>query len=803
VSRPARSASDEVPGARAGRAVRVAVDAIADRPDRTFSYRLPADLGDPAPGSLLLVPYGHRLALGYLLAGEPETGADVSPEAPIKSVETVISEPMLTPDLLGLAEEIAVYYRAPIGTTLAAMLPPGLESRLERRWRIADASRLPAGMPDAVDAEGLLDEVDLRAFAPVRGGGGWIERLRQSGGLRPAWRLHPPEVRPRRVRVVRRPSGPPGPAPRGPLQRAILAATNGAERSLAEIAQELGAEPASLLAPARRLAALGLVELGWREVTRDPLAHRPRGRPLVHGLADEQRAAAAAVAALAAGGELLLQGVAASGKSDVYLAAIEGAIAEGGSAIVLVPEVSMVPQLADRLAALVGDELAVMHSGLSAGERHDGWWRILGGGARVVLGTRMAVFAPLRNLALIVVDEEHDGGYKSDRTPRYDARWVARRRAVATGARVVSASATPDLVTLARVRGGHAERAVLRERRVGSTPTIEVVDMRAELAAGNRSVLSRLLYEALGGMRWGSEQAIVLINRRGAATFVLCRDCGESLRCPDCDLPYVYHLEGGLLRCHHCGRTASVPDQCPRCGSTRIRYFGAGTQRVEAEIRSRFPTLSIGRLDSDALSARRAFESIYDDFREGRTNLLVGTQLAAKGLDLPTVTLAAVVAADVTLNLPDYRAAERTFQLLAQVAGRAGRGPRPGRVLIQTYAPTHYAVRAAARLDVDGFADEELVRRRLLGYPPAAVLARLLIADADRGRAEERGRAAAEATAIPGVEVHGPLPAYVARRAGRWRMQVVLRAPDAAKRAQALERVPAGVAIDVDPESLL
>jgi primosomal protein N' (replication factor Y) (superfamily II helicase) len=803
VSRPARSASDEEPGARAGRDVRVAVDAIADRPDRTFSYRLPADLGDPAPGSLLLVPYGHRLALGYLLTGEPDGQADGSNSALIKPVEAVVSEPMLTPELLGLAEEIAVYYRAPIGTTLAAMLPPGLESRLERRWRIADAGRLPEGMPTAADPDGLLDEVDLRAFAPVRGGGAWIERLRRSGGLTPAWRLRPPDMRPRRIRVVRRTPATTAPAPRGPLQRAILAATNGTERPLAEIAEELGTEPASLLAPARRLAALGLIEIGWREVTRDPLAHRLRGRPLVHSLAAEQRAAASAIAALVPGGELLLQGVAASGKSDVYLAAIDDVLTEGGGAIVLVPEVSMVPQLADRLSALVGDMLAVMHSGLSAGERHDGWWRILRGGARVVVGTRMAVFAPLRNLALIVVDEEHDGGYKSDRTPRYDARWVARRRAIATGARVVSVSATPDLVTLGLVRGGHAERAVLSERRVGATPRVDVIDMRAELAAGNRSVLSRPLAEALGAMPWGSEQAILLINRRGAATFVLCRDCGESLRCPDCDLPYVYHLEGGLLRCHHCGRTASVPDRCPRCGSSRIRYFGAGTQRVEAEVRSRFPALHIGRLDSDALSARRAFESIYDDFREGRTDLLVGTQLAAKGLDLPTVTLAAVIAADVTLNLPDYRAAERTFQLLAQVAGRAGRGPHPGRVLIQTYAPSHYAVRAAARLDVDGFADEELVRRRLLGYPPAAVLARLLIADADRGRAEERGRSAAEAIAIPGVDVHGPLAAYVARRAGRWRMQVVLRAADPATRALALERVPAGVAIDVDPESLL
>jgi primosomal protein N' (replication factor Y) len=401
------------------------------------------------------------------------------------------------------------------------------------------------------------------------------------------------------------------------------------------------------------------------------------------------------------------------------------------------------------------------------------------------------------------VDEAHDGAYKADRTPRYDARWVVRSRAALTAARVVMGTATPDVVTVARVRGGLADRARLLERRVGRTPSVEIVDLRAELAEGNRSIFSRALSDALASLRQGSEQAILLMNRRGAATFVLCRDCGESLRCPDCDLPFVFHLSGGQLRCHHCGRTARPPERCPTCGSNRIRYFGAGTQRVEAELQVRFPHLRVSRLDSDALAARRGFEAIYDDFRAGRVDVLVGTQLAAKGLDLPTVTLAAVVAADVTLNLPDYLAPERTFQLLAQVAGRAGRGEQAGRVLIQTYAASHYAIRAAARLDVDGFADEELPRRRLLGYPPASVLARLLVADPDRARAEARGREAAAAVAIPGVEIHGPLPSYVPRRAGRWRFQVVLRASDDGRRAAALERVPAGVAIDVDPESLL
>ena len=774
-----------------GALVRVAVDAQVDRPERTFTYRLRArDEADP--GSLLLVQYGARLALGYLLEGEP----DPVQEAVV--VEAVVSGPVLTPDLLALAEAVAVRYRAPIGLTLAAMLPPGLESRLQRRWEVLDGEGL--GVPTL--AGETVTEGQLRSLGvPVTSR--WIEARRRAGAIRAAWRLRPPTSGPRSVWMVRRRALEGRPV-RGRVQVALLEALRDGEGTLPELAKRLGRSPGSLLTATRSLEAAGWVDLEPVADRRDPLEHRQPGAARAEHLVGEQMAALDAIRALSPGAELLLEGVAASGKTDVILAAVEAAVADGTSAIVLVPELALVPQIADRLRGTVGKAVSALHSGLSDGERHDEWQRILAGSGQVVVGTRSAAFAPCRDLGLVVLDEAHDQGYKSDRAPRYDTRWVARERARLTGARLVLATATPDVVMAHRTRTGLALRARLADRRVGARPRMTVVDMRAELAGGNRSVLSATLADALAALPGdGTQQAILLINRRGASTFVLCRDCGEPLRCPECQLPFVHHLATAQLRCHHDGRTAPLPSRCPACGSRRIRYFGAGTQRVEAEVRAQLPHLRVARMDSDALSARRRFESIYDDFVAGRTDVLVGTQVAAKGLDLPTVILAGVVAADVTLHLPDYLAAERTFQLLAQVAGRAGRGPMPGQVVIQTYAPQHPAIQAAANLDVDRFIDQELPRREAFGYPPFGALARLLVADADRRRGERRARAAAEAVSGPEVEVLGPLPAWVPRRAGRWRWQIVVRAPNEAVRAESVARAPAGVGIDVDPGSLL
>jgi primosomal protein N' (replication factor Y) (superfamily II helicase) len=475
--------------------------------------------------------------------------------------------------------------------------------------------------------------------------------------------------------------------------------------------------------------------------------------------------------------------------------------------------------LVDRLRAGLGLDIALLHGALSEGERSDEWRRVRAGEVRVVVGTRTAILAPLADPGVVIVDEEHEAAYKSDRTPRYQARDVALELGRLARAPVVLGSATPDVATLGHALAGAIERLPLAERASGALPDVTVVDLRAELAAGNRSLLSRALAEALDGLdvRAG-DRAILVINRRGSASVVLCRDCGYVQVCPECRRPLVYHAAAAALRCHHCGATAPLASRCPACGSPRIRYLGGGTERLEREVRERFPGYRVARLDRDVLARRGAGQHVLDEFRDGRVDVLVGTGLVAKGLDVPEVTLVGVVSADIALNLPDVRAAERTYQLLAQAVGRAGRGDRPGRAFVQTYQPEHPAVVAVATGDATAFYDAELAARRAFGLPPYGRLLKLTVAledrDAAEGQAERmaatlRERVASSAGApngalpalAPAHEVLGPVPAYVARRAGRWRFHLVVRGPDP---VGVLERDPGPPwSIDVDPESLL
>jgi primosomal protein N' (replication factor Y) len=613
-----------------------------------------------------------------------------------------------------------------------------------------------------------------------------------------------------------------GSGPRlGARQRALLEALAAAEGAGAP--GLAGAEAAHLhgSGTATGLVRRGLVVAEIRERPRRPLALRPAGRrgtrPEGSELTAPQAEALATILAAVRSRDsrpLLLEGVTGSGKTAVYAEAIAETISAGRPALVLVPEIALAMPLVDRLRAELDAEIAMLHSGLGEGERADEWRRIRAGEVHVVVGTRTALTAPLSDIGLIVVDEEHDAAYKSDRTPRLQARDAALGLARLAGAAVVLGSATPSVESVGRVREGRYRHAVLPDRPAGAPPRVEVVDLRAELASGNRGLLSASLSTALGSLPPG-ERAILVINRRGTASVVVCRDCGHVQRCPECERSLVYHQAGVTLRCHHCGTASPLASRCPACRSPRIRYLGGGTQRVEEEVKAAFPHLRVGRLDRDVAEHKGAVQRVLDAFAEGRLDVLVGTSLVAKGLDIPEVTLVGVVSADVALNLPDERAAERTYQLLTQAVGRAGRGDLPGLAIIQSYQPDHPAIRAVATGDAAAFYDAELEVRRRFGSPPFGRLVKLTVGLLDRLAAEHEAAAMADrlrdvaaarasvSSAGPAlaVTVLGPAPAYVARRAGRWRWNVVLRGD----RPLELVDPPPGApwSVDVDPDSLL
>jgi len=815
----------------ATRLVAIAVDAAGGGGMRPYTYAVPESLGGLEPGEAVLVEFGRRQALGVVLGpGEAVPGIEAKP-----ILARIRADGPLLPGLgMRLASWISNHYLAPPAVTLRAMLPPGMLERLELvaerrpvdpdRGAATDAHGGPGEDLGPDDDLGPADAAVLEALAAgpryVRtidapeGRPALLRRLRalQSRGLVDLdWTLLAAGAGPRWVRHVRlAPGGTDGStnASRlGPRQQALLAEL----REAGEVpAPELAGRHGSALAG---LVRRGLVEIDVREAPRRPLAARTAGRggarPAGSELSPEQAAAVEAVERAAATGEartLLLDGVTGGGKTAIYVELLAATLARGRPALVLVPEIALALPLVDRLRADLDAQVAIVHSGLADGERADEWRRIRRGEVDVVVGTRLAVLAPLADLGLVIVDEEHDAAYKSDRTPRLQARDVALELGRLAGVPVVLGSATPSVETEGRARGGEIERHRLPTRLSGAPPQIEVVDLRAELKDGNVGMLSRSLGAALTALDEG-EQAILVINRRGTASVVLCRDCGYVATCPDCTRPLVYHQAGQTLRCHHCGRAWPMPSRCPTCGSARIRYLGGGTERVEREVKDRFPGLRVGRLDRDVVERRGAAERVIDDFTDGRLDVLVGTSLVTKGLDIPAVTLVGIVSADVALNLPDERAAERTYQLLAQAVGRAGRGDRPGTAILQTYQPEHPAIVAVAERRADAFYDAELDLRRRFGSPPFGRLVKLTVALPDRDEAQAagdllveqlRGRAAATGER---VDVAGPAPAFVARRAERWRFNVVLRGPDPVR----LLADPPGApwSIDVDPESLL
>ncbi|HEX2469158.1 MAG TPA: primosomal protein N' [Candidatus Limnocylindrales bacterium] len=809
------------------RLVEVAVDAAGAGGSRPYTYAVPDRLADLEDGEAVLVEFGRRQALGIVLGpAEATIGTGVKPVA-----DRVRADGPLLPGLsLGLARWIAEHYLAPPALVIRSMLPPGLLERLEL---VAERTPVPA----PADGDGRLDEVDAdlldqlssgarpaRDLAAPDGRAGLLRRLRglaDAGLIALDWTLLGASAGPRYERWLR-------PTDAGlAAARAVVAGERSPGRPLGprQLAalRDLAASPEGAAGPelagrhgtssVASLVRRGLADAETRERPRRPLATRAPGRrggrPPSADLSPEQGAAVERVIGAIRARDprpLLLDGVTGGGKTAIYVEAIATCLEEGRAALVLVPEIAMALPIVDRLRADLDARVALIHSGLGDGERADEWRRIRAGAVDIVVGTRLAVVSPLAGVGLVIVDEEHDPAYKSDRTPRLQARDTAVRLGELAEAAVILGSATPSVETLGKALDGRYDRIVLPTRPTGRPPRIDVVDMRAELAAGNRGLLSGALDAALRTLDTAAgEQAILVLNRRGTASVVLCRDCGHVQACPDCERPLVYHQAGTTLRCHHCGRATPLATRCPNCRSPRIRYLGGGTERVEREVRETHPTLRIARLDRDVVDRRGAAERVVDAFTSGQVDVLVGTSLVAKGLDVPNVTLVGVVSSDVALNLPDERAAERTYQLLSQAVGRAGRGERPGHAILQTYQPEHPVIRAVAEADGAPFYEAELALRRRFGSPPFGSIVKLTVALPDREAAEREGASMAarlrERAADGGATVIGPAPAYIARRNDRWRFHLILRGAD-----------PLGVlggdpgppwSVDVDPESLL
>ncbi len=808
----------------------VAVFHPAARGSTTFSYSNPANLPVEA-GQLVSVPFGQRVLPG-LVIGE----SDSDPDFELKPIQSLLDAgPVMSSEQIRLARWISEHYCCSLSEALKLFLPAGVRTRTSK-WLVkaaepphsrAELSYALAALPDG---RPFSRTTALTALARLTAGQPQplLKQLISRGLVKEVWA----EARrsgPATLRYIGQSDQGKLPERATQLTRALgwLQAHKPASEPLT-IPLTMAAKSAGVSVGAfRRLAGLGYVEV----VSDAPLTSEEKPdlvgeRPPV--LTPAQRAIYQALGARLGQDTpkpALLHGVTASGKTEIYLRLAEDALRLGQSAIILVPEIALTPQTIGRFERRFPGRTAALHSQLTAGERYRLWRRVASGDATIVIGARSATFAPARRLGLIVVDEEHEYSYKQDNTPRYHARDAALKLGELTGALVVMGSATPALETYSQALAGRfdlfelSERIAVRRppspshapiiRRHTDMPAVEIVDLRAELRAGNRSIFSRRLARLIEHTLSLDEQTILFLNRRGTSTFVICRDCGLVMTCRRCDVSLVYHRDRSDLLCHLCGRSERTPETCPQCHSTRIRYFGAGTERVEAEVRKRFPDARVVRWDRDTAGRPGAHAEMLRAFQERRADIMVGTQMIAKGLDLPAVTLVGIVSADVTLHLPDFRAAERTFQLLTQVAGRAGRGEAAGRVVLQTYSPSHYAIQLASRHDYTTFYKMEMPFRQERRYPPTVPLARLMFAGAGEERAEQQAQRVAAMLrerlarlAIGDLELLGPAPAYHRRVRGKYRWQILVRGPHP-QRLLADLPLPPGWAIDVEPVTTL
>ncbi len=784
-----------------------------------FDYQVPAELeGRIKPGTLVTVPFGRQPAQGIVvsLLDEPS----VADTKPITSL--VDEEPVLTGWQMQLAESMSTENLATLPQCLDLMVPPGLSQHADILLQ-RSGLELPPGIStvqqrllNLLEKRGALRGRQVDAALPRVNWRESLPGLVKRGLVESRSVLPPPSVRPRVVRTAlfNAPAGwrddPAVVLGRSgtPAELRRKAALDFLEQqaipiNVSWVYAESGASSSDL----NRLAEMELIILGETEIWRDPLEKLQPvlTRPPV--LTGDQQAAWLAIQQQLNGTSSqlpnLLVGVTGSGKTELYLRATSEALEAGKGVFILVPEISLTPQTVKRFFARFPGKVGLIHSKLSPGERYDTWRRIRAGLLPIVIGPRSALFSPLPDPGLIVIDEAHDASYRQEETqPRYHSVSTALALSRITGACLLLGSATPGVETLYRFNQNKwpvhrlPNRILAHARWEGmeppavqphftDLPEIEVVDMRRELSAGNRSPISRSLHAALASVLQRDEQAILFLNRRGSASYVFCRDCGYVLRCPRCDTQLTWHSDESVLVCHTCNYRRALPQKCPSCNGKNIRQFGMGTESLENFIIEQFPAARVLRWDADTARYRGAHDLILDHFIQHRADILIGTQMLAKGLDLPLVTLVGVVLADISLNLPDFRSAERTYQLLTQVAGRAGRSVRGGKVILQTFQPEHYAIRAAATYDAEGFYRTELDYRQRTGYPPFSRLLKIefrhtdaLVTQKAATAAGEQLRQWIELESYRNTSLIGPVPCFYQKRAGYYRWQVIIRGPD-------------------------
>ncbi|WP_445629258.1 primosomal protein N' [Nostoc sp. DSM 114167] len=883
---------------KSGKTVNRWVEVLVNCPGSTglFTYRLPAQL-EIKPGDILSVPFGAQQlgAIAIRLLAQPNIDL---PLEKIREVEDIVSVGFFPSAYWELLNRVAAYYYTPLIQVIRVALPPGLLGRSQRRIRLV-RGRGAGGQGAGVREQGagsrgqgvggssyLLGSADPLAFLTPTARQVWELLQGQPTGdysfiylqqkVKSAYRgirellrfglvesyLEPPRLtRPKLQKAVT-------------LTGTIDQELTTRQREILEVLRRRGGElwlnEFLQICKTTTPTLKGLEEKGYIVIEEREVLRTEQGPTLVgdgaKSLTTAQASALATIQTLNGFAQVLLHGVTGSGKTEVYLQAIAPLLNQGKSALVLVPEIGLTPQLTDRFRARFGNKVSVYHSALSDGERYDTWRQMLAGEPQVIIGTRSAVFAPLPNLGLIILDEEHDSSFKQDSPiPTYHARTVAQWRAELENCPLVLGSATPSLETWVSVRrqgaGGRGQGAGGRgaggefitpnsctdainrvstlnsdainrvstlnsalsthylslPERINSRPLppVEIVDMRLELQQGNRSIFSRSLQAALEELQERKQQGILFIHRRGHSTFVSCRSCGYVLECPHCDVSLAYHhteeKAPELLRCHYCNYARSHPKFCPDCSSPYLKFFGSGTQRVTQELARQFPQLRLIRFDSDTTRNKGSHRTLLTRFANGEADLLVGTQMLTKGLDLPQVTLVGVVAADGLLNLSDYRASERAFQTLTQVAGRAGRGEDPGRVIVQTYTTEHQVIAAVRSHDYQSFSQAELEQRQALNYPPYGRLILLRLSSLDPIQVQNTAQVIATALSTEEeFEILGPAPASILRVANRYRWQILIKfAPDALPRLPDWEEVrslcPSSVSltIDVDPLNIM